>query len=1064
MSEAARERRRRRRERRSGRRRERQPESPAPQPNAPASMTPMERIADKASPIKKGERYQAESGWLDKAVGMLDFAGNISRSAILGAERGGLLEALEYADQAFEKKRYTDPTIVKDILTQKTGLGKVRYGRDDKKFQMGDVLDFGADLLTDIATDPITWVTFGASAAAKQAAGQGTKAAAKALKAGATFDDAFATGAKIGAATTTAEKVARAGIGASYGLGATDRDADLSTKLMNAATGAGLVYALGEKGLKNMTRKELAATMATGAAAGVGQAGPNASTAERLTAAGFGAAAVFGASQGKKFGNAIADMYAEGTRGSKYSNFSEKAHLAQSSVQKTGAIAQWIMQGRYDALKDLDDFGKIKATNMMKDIKTEFLRIRQGYGDELKQLGDKYGYESKQFYKRSNEINKTITEELDKPGGFVQGLIKDEETDVVKAIEAWTVHNNDVIKRLNKETGKDLVGLKYHIDDIYAKADIDEGFKASQEILDKLTIHRARSLERSGAADQIEAALRKGGKPDPYYRAKADDITYGIYAEAISKKFLNKQERAAVNMMREYGQSLPKQVPLQYLEKGLKGFDKMTSFMKAQMLYFSLTWLKSNYWDNMMKAFVESGAKNAFQSAGTIVPLGNLKQDILQLYGNNTKHMRRYRDPELMNELLEEGVLEGTVFKTMTDDNEDILKFMMRPKDYLEYMQNQKGMMHKAGELAEGVGVKGAGKAGELASGAVNWWTKKLENTVGRFGSYMEGYSRAATYKNVKDALRKAQPGIKESALRRQAADITKKTFFDYGDVTYFEKAVMKRIFPFYSFYSKNLPYWMDAITNPKKAGRVLAFEKGVSGIGENPTEKDKMGFTDFVGSARPRLLGKKNGEKIYAIFPTLSMHDAIKMVQPGTMWAQIVEKSNPYFKVPVELAFGTDTFTGGPLYPSSTRQGKKYIFSRGFKWHMARQALSKMGVKDADFQKWKKALPVLGALDVAVDKKGNPIALDDWNIIVDKVLSTVFPTGAADQIMGSVGKTINNKETLLEAISNRIMPGQTVKMSKSYERLIRGRKKKEQRERRKRRRIQQRTRRKYLD
>jgi len=194
-----------------------------------------------------------------------------------------------------------------------------------------------------------------------------------------------------------------------------------------------------------------------------------------------------------------------------------------------------------------------------------------------------------------------------------------------------------------------------------------------------------------------------------------------------------------------------------------------------------------------------------------------------------------------------------------------------------------------------------------------------------------------------------------------------------------------------------------------------------------------------------------------------MSMHDAIKMVEPGTMWGQIVEKSNPYFKVPLELAFGKDTFTGGPLYPSSTRKGKKYIFSRGFKWYAARKALEELGVKDDTFQAWKEVLPVLGTLDVALDKKGNPIALDDWNIIVDKVLGTVLPTGAVDQIVGSAGKVLNSKEKLDEAIANRTLPIQTVKMSPSYERMLRGRAKKKIRERRKRKDIQRRERKRYL-
>lgn len=996
--------------------------------------------------VSKESEYQKPSGFLDTVNSALDYAGNISRSAIAGTLSGGIGQGYDYAKQAAFKERYTDPTKVKDLITNTIGLGKVRFGKDDGKYDPGDILDYAGDLVTDIATDPLTLATIGTSELAKVAT-KGTKLAADVSKAAKTAE--------------TAEKVARAGIGATYGLGATDSDASLSEKLVNAAAGAGLTYALGSKGLKNLGTKELIATSTAGAIEGYNLPGPDASRQDRLAGAALGASAILGAKFAKPIGNAVADAYAVGSRGSKFNNFSESYQLANNAMQKTQAIGKWIAQGRMKALEGLDDAGKVKASQLMQTIKSEFLTRRKPFEAELSSLGDEVGFNSNEFYKRSNEINKQINTELEAPGGFIQGLMKNEEDKTVKAITDWTIHNNDVIQKLNKETGKDLVGIKYHIDDIYEKADIDKSFKEAQEILDQVTLHRARMTERSGAAKSIEDVLLKKGeaKNSVEAAAKAHDMTYQIYAENIAKKFLNRQEAKAVNMMREYKNTMPVSKDLAKFEGYLKGFDQMTGFMKSQMLYFSLSWLKSNYWDNMTKALIEGGVGNMMDSATAGAFRKNLASDIWGLYGNKLK---KYKSNEML-ELLEQGVVDGVAFKAMTDDD-DVLKFMMKPEDFLKYAENQKGLFHRAGEkMTAGTGVKAFEKVGAGVSKGAGNWNKFLSNTVGRVGSYMEGYSRASTYLRVKEALKASNPGLSEDAIRRMAADTTKKAFFDYGDVSYFEKATMKRLVPFYAFYSKNMPYWMDAITNPRKVGYVGAVQKIYNNIGQNPTARDKMGMTDYLKNANPRLLGKSGGEKIYGISPSMSMHDAIRMVEPGGLWSQIVEKSNPYFKVPLELAFGKDTFTGGDLYPSATRKGKKYIFSRGFKYYAARKALEAMGVKDATFQEWKKAIPALGTIDVALDKKGNPIALDDWNIVVDKVLGTAFPTGAIDQLVGDIGKNLTDKEDVDDAISNRLLPLQSVKMTPSYERLLRGKARREILERQRRERIQLRERKRFL-
>lgn len=913
--------------------------------------------------IPREQVYAPESGILGHALGGLDYSRNVAASSILGmghaasADKGPVGQAgtgLEYAKQAALKKRYTSGQDVKDEITQRYGLGKVRFGRDDNRFQTGDLLDFGVNLGLDTIMDPLTYVTAGANVLAKK----GTEGVVKSL---------------------VASRAIRGGIGGLLGFGAADKDAGIAEKAADTAIGVGLGLASGPA----------------------------------LDAA------------GKTFrsgADSLSNWYATTTRGSRFSKVTEAFKAAQEGYSKVRNLAAWIRSGRNQALEGLDLGDKLVVSDMMRDLKTETIRRRAA---KEAALGIQEG--TPEWNAMAHGVNDEVEKE------YLPKLLEGKAERVGKAVKDWADHNDAVVKKLNNQVfgltegvaddaGKGIVGQRFHIDDVYKKAD----FEGAGEVLKDVQIARARSLERSKEVEnafmsKMEKQIAKGDMTKEEVKHLANETSYAIYSEGFANKFLDKTEREAMSLVNDYRDMLPKQKFAQNLERGLKTFDKITNFTKANMLYFSMTWVKNNYFDNVAKAYAQNGMLNMMDTATLGSFRSGLAKDINALYKGDIS--RAYKSAHFQD-MLNLGVLDNTMFKSMTD--EMTRDFLFSPKQILEHQKES--VLNKIGRNVF----------------TQNPITAPVIKTMNKVGSFMEGTARATTYINTLESLQKTASlkGTPLADLKRMAAKISRDTFFDYGDVSMLEKAVFKRIIPFYSFYSKNLPYWLGAHFDPKRVGRIANLEHARKAIGREPNENEKLGMTPYLAGAAPRMMGTdKHGNAEYLVLPSSSQYEAIKNLNPMEWTRQLVEKGHPIPKTVYELTSGKDLFAGGSVYPSDSYGGKKYLYSRGFKYYAVQKALEKLG-----FDTKSTIQKIAGTAGVKVDSKGNPYTTDDYNIVLDRIASTVFPHGFVDQIAGSVGKVSWNKEKWDEAILNRVLPSQTVKVSPDYARLVRARNMKAQR------------------
>ncbi len=985
------------------------PAPPPPPPPPPPTSGGYKALLPKEPGVMPSERYQPERGFLDRALGALDYAGNASRSALAAGLQGK--DPILHAKQAMQKKRYTSPEKVKDLITQGMGRGKIRMGKDDNRFDVGDLGDFALDFGVDVFTDPISWLTFGAGSLAK-----GGKLAALAPKLSQGMQQY-----KITGKAPILYKAGEAGLGATFGAGSADKDATTKDYLLRAAAGAIAGAAV------RPALKETGILLKGG---------------DRLALAPKGEG-LLTRKKHKGWFNDARDKYATYARGSKYKNLSAAEKLAEKGVEQSQQITREIMAGRVNVLKNLSDPDKVQASEVMLKLRREFLRRRSEL--ELHLKGDP---KSAKWKRQSVILDKEITADMERV--FVPNLLAQQKKEVANAVVDWTKHNDDIIKKVNRfafglasgkaseKTGEGIVGLKWHIDDYDLKAmnaseelikdlgkqrelrlgKIDTGiteaeknasaFGKGEKVIDDIKIERAKQFnEKTKLAEALAPDLTPAGKSIGF------DRSYSLYAENLAQKFVDPQYKKAMDIVREYKGADIKGKGVSSLEWGLQKFDKLTNFMKANMLYFSMSWLKNNYWDNLAKSFVEGGYHNMIKTGSQ--QLGGFRRDLAKdlwaFYGN--KAARQYL-PET-EKALKLGVLDNNTFKALFDpDIKDALKY----KNELERTVKQKG---------EHAAVR-----------AATWWTDKLSKTMGRLGSYVEGSARMTTYLHAKNALLKT-PGFKGATgkkleqVEKMAADISRKTFFDYQDITAFEGAVFKRMLPFYSFYSKNTPYWAAAMVDPTKAGRIVQLEKARKGIGQDPTYRDKLGMTKYMAESAPRKFGKdKHGNTVFGIMPASSQYDALKMIDlhPMNLLEELTQKGHPLPKMVAEMVWDTDFFAGGKFFPSSLPGKRKYMYSRGYKYIAAKKVLDEFGVN----------------LNFDVDKRGNPVSTGDLNVAVDKILSTFFPHGAVDQVIGHIGKNIHDKEEWEDALRSRLLPLSKVKVSPKYQRLIRARNLKEER------------------
>lgn len=214
------------------------------------------------------------------------------------------------------------------------------------------------------------------------------------------------------------------------------------------------------------------------------------------------------------------------------------------------------------------------------------------------------------------------------------------------------------------------------------------------------------------------------------------------------------------------------------------------------------------------------------------------------------------------------------------------------------------------------------------------------------FVAYRIGGKITSTIDNS-DRLLQFASLLKQGKTTTEASEIVTKHLFDYGDLTDFEKRVMKRIFPYYTWMRKNTALVMrQTIDNTEQMALMAKIHSSInSSNGEDSVDRDFVtGFAqDWI--QLPFNLTRKDGVEEPVLFnPKLPYMDLNKLPSgdgSGETPGEMLNATSPLIKLPIELAFNWNSFFGGEI----AEEGKPQISPRLM--HVASQFAAFNAVKN---------------------------------------------------------------------------------------------------------------------
>ncbi len=146
---------------------------------------------------------------------------------------------------------------------------------------------------------------------------------------------------------------------------------------------------------------------------------------------------------------------------------------------------------------------------------------------------------------------------------------------------------------------------------------------------------------------------------------------------------------------------------------------------------------------------------------------------------------------------------------------------------------------------------------------------------------------------------------LKKTGDVEHAAQRAKQFLFDYGNLTGFEKNVLRRLIPFYSFTKFNLQLQVNTLLH--SPGRISAEIKTINSIaeifgGEQLTDKEKSLLPSWMANS----IALKRGDEIISGFGT-PIEQPFQQFQPNSLLGSI----SPLLRYPVEAMTGYQFFRG---------------------------------------------------------------------------------------------------------------------------------------------------------
>ena len=869
---------------------------------------------------------EEESSYLDYLSTPLDVLfrttetlGSVARSGIVNAAEGidyiatGDTEnrATDISDIFYGKKYQTIDKTYDDIANIFGGSYETTGSDWGEK-----IWKTGFELLGDIATDPITYMPIAGQASALSKVVKGLSATGKIGKL-----------AAKGASKATPDIIKNAAPRLAAGI---EREAAKSGTRAAVGGTAGLIYPVPEHEnqftgkLANMAKGAAITTLGTPVVKSIIPAVKFASneTTNMLVRNSHDDIA-------KKYGNEMSYSTAyDATNKAK----SELAHVTRAIKTMNGELLDTHgAEGIEASIKILDEYvpefvkerNAILANPAIKksDIPKITRSLNDKYLEAIKKKGE-YTPAMEGLVKRNKVITSMYNRESIKK--------------TLKKMGSWTEKHetkktNELFGEFYQTTGKEyraMEGIDIHTPEILTKDAMEKLGKSG----DVSTGFIKRTSE-----DAVETAGLTGKQR---LNMEADRVIYSM---------MEKEDKRAARYLSELYNSEAKGI-YGPLTTGLKHFDNLNNDMKAAMLTVSHSWLKNNTIENIYRTYIDSGVISATKVAGKqaealVARLPLVKKfaqsaemkDLIKVTesaDSATDYIRGLEKNGTVKAANEFGAVGGNIYEdvlangaTATDKNLLIATKGKETTDELIKKVENRGILGKSKDFI----------------------LDHARNIVGTTGSLIENTARLHTWKDYikrtasKDQKKLLDSGIDWSDLGKEDAGIrmlfknaTEKVndvFFDYRDLSIGEEKILKRFFPFYSFYSKNLNYWAETLSSqPVKAARATKLPARMVNYDPAESSHDKAGMSEYTRGL-PHGRGENNSLKTIS---NLSVNDFIESVSsPASAVKSVKGKLGPLVNVPIDIISTLGKYTGaldeGPksgigqkILTSDYRSGKK--------------------------------------------------------------------------------------------------------------------------------------------
>lgn len=167
-----------------------------------------------------------------------------------------------------------------------------------------------------------------------------------------------------------------------------------------------------------------------------------------------------------------------------------------------------------------------------------------------------------------------------------------------------------------------------------------------------------------------------------------------------------------------------------------------------------------------------------------------------------------------------------------------------------------------------------------------------------------------------------------------EAIKTAEEGLFNYNNLAPFEKRVMRRLIPFYTFARKNAELQVKTLMN--NPGRVALQTKTLQNVdhlfGEPTTEEDLKGVPDFVRENLGIKAGTNRfGQDVFMSGFGLPIEEFMGRMRGDkspvvNAFKTTLAQSNPLLKVPAEKATGVDFFRGRPIAEVNDADGLKSL------------------------------------------------------------------------------------------------------------------------------------------